>query len=398
MGRLNIATAASVIDDGIIWFSALDFNGFFKYDIKNEKMKWISKFEGELESSRGLHSSVHICKDEVIFTPIYDRKLRIYNKTSEKLLALDIPANEYVEFFYDGILIDNEIYFMSNDLKMWVFDVKKRTIVEDIQISNLIKNGIKESEKKLAYVRSSEERMFLIELDKKVWHELNLVERKLYTNRLEINENIFSISFINKRYWIFFEDTMDIVIWEKCGTSRVHKAEDNEWLNERKWVPYVGAYQIRDKIFALNYYSKYIMTPDSESEMIKKAFLYPDGYEIVYHGGVGPCYINAFAYNNEVLFIPVRGNMLLSYDADKGDVRGLNFTIDEEEIPYWSKVKSQWFAESDVIEERTGKLRFSEWIDEIKKNQKKDEAKNIGWMIYELTATEENRFVGEDRR
>lgn len=394
MGSLKIASIANAIDnEGIIWFSALDFNGLFKYDIKNEKMKWIELFDGELESSRGLHSGVYICEDEVIFTPTYDRKLRIYDKTCEKILTLDIATNEQIEFFYESVLLDNEIYFMSNDLKMWVFDIKKKTIIEDIEISNLIKNGIKDSEKKLAYVRVSEKRMFLVEVDKKVWHELNLVERKLYTNRLEVNENIFSISFINNSYWIFFEDTMDVVIWEKCGTSSVYKTEDNEWLKERKWVPYAGAYQTGKNVFILNYYSKYIMTLDSENEILKRAFAYPNGYKIEQHDGVGQCYSKAFAYNDKVLFIPVRGNMLLSYDTDKDEVKGVNFTIAEEEIPYWNKVKSQWFAEIDVREEMTGKLQFYDWIKEVE-TSKKNETKSIGKLVYDVVVSENSTIGG----
>ena len=108
-----------VFFDNKIFFSAGQFNGLFKVDVKGGKAEFIATFPKESRLKARLHSVAIIYKDEIIFFPDLSNYITLYNVRNNTFVNIRYPiksqndAMKYCPKIVSGILIDSCVYAFS---------------------------------------------------------------------------------------------------------------------------------------------------------------------------------------------------------------------------------------------------------------------------------------------
>lgn len=391
MNKVNIGTHACTMDEnGVLWISDFHFNGLFKYDLQKKKLKWIAQFPDVPVGAKRLHASAYIYADEVIFVPMYDTKVRIYNKSKNRVISLNIPIEESSTIFYNAsVLIDDNLYFLSKDYRVWKCNLTQKNIVEDIELSNLCKENVDENAVGFSIWRSKI--VFWQKNSKKVC-ELDLLRRTVKIVDVKIDFDAQAVFYEKGMYWFLLENSFDVFVWDGKNTTRIYKGEDNEWVDNVKIIPYGSICRVKNELYVLNQYSKYIMKIDEERKKLERVFTYPSGFEVLKQIGYGATYTKAYQYKENVLFVPQRGNMIFYYNEKKNDVEGYDFSIDKKEIPYWDKVTCERLEASDGLMETIGFVELGDYLDVVENISKcdRDKSSNIGIQIIEYLERDNN--------
>jgi len=100
-----------------IWFSAGNFNGLFKADIKTGKARLIGRFPNEERFGWHLYSSVKQYKDRLIFTPCFANEIAVYDMTAKeftKYKLKEIQTEHDINFkFFNAVMFENFVYFIA---------------------------------------------------------------------------------------------------------------------------------------------------------------------------------------------------------------------------------------------------------------------------------------------
>jgi len=389
MQKVNIGTYACAVDeDGVLWMSDFHFNGLFKYDILTQKINWIAQFPDVSVGSERLHASAYIYTDAVVFVPMKDTKVRIYIKSENRFISLHVPVGENSTIFYaNSILLDNNIYFLSKDFRVWKCDLLNKSVVEDVELSDLCKENLSENEIGISTLQSG---FGFWQKESKKGCKLDILSRTLKTFDVEIEKDAQVFFYEKGKYWFLLENSFDVLEWDGKKTIKSYKGEGNEWLNKRKKNPYDIICQVKNELYVLNQYSKYIMKIDEKLKTIERLFIYPSEFKVLKQIGYGTIFSKAYQYKEYVLFVPQRGNMVLFYSKKGNVIKGHDFSIDKREIPYWNRIISERLAVSQGVMEAVGFVELDEYLEALKNvlKRNRDKLDNIGAQIIECLREE----------
>ena len=122
-------------DDNEVLFSAGQFNGLFKADLRVGKAEFISPFPNERRLQSRLHSVAIKYKDEIIFFPDLSKYITIYNVRNNAFLNIEYPIEnknstmKYLPKIVSGILVGSSVYaFSSKDPCILRYDFHTRKL------------------------------------------------------------------------------------------------------------------------------------------------------------------------------------------------------------------------------------------------------------------------------
>lgn len=159
MKKYKLWTYDVVFYNDDMFFSTAQFNGLFKVNMHERKVKFINTFPNDLRTERRLHSAAVRYKDEILFWPDLSHHITLYNIINNNFYSFDYPlkiSEEYMTLcplVSTGLLIGACAYafgsrypciirynFETRQLKVydeWVEDFKKYGFKENTSFFRL---------------------------------------------------------------------------------------------------------------------------------------------------------------------------------------------------------------------------------------------------------------------
>lgn len=73
-----------------IWFSSLNYNGLYKYNIKEKQTEWIAYFPNEMKTKKWLFKSIKLWEDKLVFVPYYAEAVYLYDIKGKFFTVINI--------------------------------------------------------------------------------------------------------------------------------------------------------------------------------------------------------------------------------------------------------------------------------------------------------------------
>ena len=108
---MNLQFNAAVIDEDIVYFSAKNFNGLFKWNLKNSKVELIGHFPDEQLWTEHMHQFTIVNAKNIYYLPYMASSITKYDLTSQKLLTVGELGNS-VRWGISHVLKYNENYIL----------------------------------------------------------------------------------------------------------------------------------------------------------------------------------------------------------------------------------------------------------------------------------------------
>lgn len=381
MGKINVNSCASVIDeDGIMWLSDCHFNGLFKFNILTKQLEFVGYFDNWPTSLYLLQRNAYVYGNEVIFTPCYDKTIKIYNKKENEFMSIEIPVQENVTYFLNSVKVRDSIYIMAEDFVVWEYNLKNKAVLENKEMTTICKNFASNIEKPII-AECYDGKMLLFERGGKRGCQIDLRTLEVTYLTAEIEQNLDILFYDGEQYWFFLCDSLDVVWWDGKQSYKVYESENNEWITNKKISPYMKLEKINGQVYILNYYAKYIMKVNEEKQTLEPAFSYPFDFKVLSYNGCGGTFSDMHIYEDTIIFVPGRGNMMLFYDMEKQMVEGIKLELAKKEIPQFEKVL-QCKLKDGMSGEEEGFVELDDLISECGIGNCQNEKKNFGQMIW----------------
>lgn len=224
-------------DEEYLWFSALNWNGFYRVDKKTKEAELLFRFPEEKTETASLYSSTKKVGDYFVFCPLSGKNIVLYHeKTKEmKTLALKepsqnnlIPYNEKAKFI-DSILGEkNKIYFIPQTYPAIVeLDLETQSLTYlDFWITEFEQFLTKVDSLNLNYFGSggrSGESLFLPCRSFSCVMEMNLPLQKVLCHGIEGSVNGFrSLEIVGEEMYLLPQQGGILTKWN----SKTHKMEE----------------------------------------------------------------------------------------------------------------------------------------------------------------------------
>lgn len=358
MSQIHIGSMASVVDDqNVLWMSNVFFNGLFRMDLDSQEIRCIGAFEGVDLSAEELHKGAHINGEEIIFTPFYDRAVRIYHRGTNTYQTIEVPE-EHKPPFSESTRIGQHIFFLSEDGCIWNYDIEKHSLTVD-EMS-------KEYQKFLDTVGGGisttvdAEGFLLLKRGDGMLCRINLVKHESEMISVDGNPtNLQAALYGAGLYWFFLSDSQDIVSWDRETSAFVsYKCREEKWgkdwgKDRGTYLPYSksGAVFQEDTVWISNYNALFPVRIDKDKKSVEAIAEDIEGLRVIDPYIWGPIYPNAYNVGEDIYFVPCHANLLLCYQHESGTVRGIELAVSQEKVPYFDEiVKERW--KSGALKER----------------------------------------------
>lgn len=133
LGSYPIRFADMVIDGDTIWFSACNFNGFFKGSLSKGILEYIDKFPEKDEIGYGLHNFVVKYQGKLFFGPTCSEYVVEYDIIKKQFTYYKVPGLEQVAFPHCALVGQFEKYLIiwnTKNVNVIRFDMEKREFEE----------------------------------------------------------------------------------------------------------------------------------------------------------------------------------------------------------------------------------------------------------------------------
>lgn len=160
-----------VIKSGKVYFSALNNNGLYSYDVSSKETTFLTSFPNEKIDARHLHGAVIEFESKLYFAPMNGRYIAIYNIEKSEIQTIDIHVADvglYSKYF-DALVYKRKIIFIPSRAKnIIILDIdtqkvefhsewQNELILSEGNKSPMIKNGsfIKDDMLYMPYCRNN---------------------------------------------------------------------------------------------------------------------------------------------------------------------------------------------------------------------------------------------------
>lgn len=96
--------------ENTIWFSCVDMNGLFSYDIANGELKLKAVFPQNLLQDTFMHMKMFKYKNNLMFVPFQGKYLYIYDIKKETMKAYAVDDEVKYSHYMTGVQDDNNVY------------------------------------------------------------------------------------------------------------------------------------------------------------------------------------------------------------------------------------------------------------------------------------------------
>lgn len=376
---VDIGAWASVIDEeDILWLSCFHFNGLFKYDLKKQKMEYVTYFNKEPIYSEALHQEMCQNGDKIIIFPLRDRYIWTYNKKEKILDYIDIPQlKEGMEF--KRVTVWKDIaYLTTGEGTVYQYNFRDNKVEIESEITQMLNLFLK-NESNDFLISNYMQYMIISSNNGNHILKVNLDTKEKEDIVMDINSDVLNaVLFDGRRYWMALRNSMDLILWSPQSREKtILRNKGNTWCANREQIPYADIYCFGAQIWVTNYYSNCIMRANEDDKLLEVAFSYPDGFHRLEQCGYGAVYKTAQQIKNWIYFIPQRGNMLLMYDTNQKSIMGMELRIDKAEIPYMKDIIIEKLHGCNYIKEDESCITVRNYIQTTVNNDFKKQNNNI---------------------
>lgn len=351
---IHLGCRAFVIEEEILWFSNVKFNGLYKVDLLNGKIEWVHKFKNISYGNTWTHSKMYKEGEELIFIPLFDDKITIYNlKTArEEIIKLPLKNNK-TNFTGCSYKSGNKIWLVSNTNveDIFCYDIKLKNIEKEENLSKVLSKYLGDEE---FFARGNVcgDRIIIFESEKNKVCEINMATKEVQSFEIKIEgANIIRVGFDGENYWCVQFDSHDVYEWNKENDTYVkYISEDKEFLDYLKKVPYSEFLFMNGEVVLNSHSSKGVNIVDKEKRTIKKLFDLPKFVKAVESGKNNPLYSGIVHYANKIYLIPERASHLLIYELGTQNIREIELMVCREDLQYSDEILRELTKASTLIE------------------------------------------------
>lgn len=370
MNQIHIGSMASVVDDqNVLWISNVFFNGLFRMDLDSQEIRCVGAFEGADLCAEELHKGAYINGEEIIFTPFYDRAVRIYRRDTNTYQTIEIPE-EHKPPFSESTRIGQHIFFSSEDGCIWNYDIEKHSLTVDEMSKEYQKfidtaGGVSTT--------ADAEGFLLLKRGDSLLCRINLVKHESEMVSVDGNpENLQAALYGAGLYWFFLSDSQDIVSWDRETSAFVYyKCKEEKWGKDwgkdaATYLPYskTGAIFRGDAVWISNYNAMFPVWIDKDKKSVEAITEDIEGVHVMDSDIWGPIYPNAYIVGEDIYFVPCHANLLLCYSYQTGELKTVEMAVLQEKIPYYDEMmKNKW--KSGLIREREEIYTLEEFIKNV---------------------------------
>lgn len=369
MSKIHIGSMASAVDGkNVLWMSNIFFNGLFRINLDKEEISCVGAFEGVDLSAEDLHQGAYVFENEIIFTPFYDRAVRIYHMDSNTFEAIAIPE-EHKPPFSESTRIGQNIFFLSKDGCIWNYNIVDHSLKKD-ELSGDYRNFLKKAES-VVRVTADSKGFLVLKASGAFLYRINLVKHETELITLEGGLTNLNYAFYGEgKYWFFLNDSQDIVSWKReNGEFTVYKCKEEKWgkdwgQDSSTYMPYSRMIFAGNNIWIPNYNALRPVWIDRNKKSIEVLAENLEDFHVIDRILWGPIYSNLHIVGKDIYFIPCYANLLLCYNFETETVRTIELAVSKEEIPYLSEImKSK--LKNKVMREREELYTLEEFIKSI---------------------------------
>lgn len=338
---VHLGCRAYVRDGNIVWFSNFTFNGLFKVDLDTGKVDFVHKFDGIPINQVATHGFALKRNNELVFFPLYDDKIIVYNIRNDQQEAVAMPKADVSQGLLSGICANGNqvlLFPVLSGNAVWNFNIEKRSLEREGWLSDFFENSLKEGLR----IRTSayREQMVLCVIDGHVIWEFDLDQRKKRLLKIDIgDEPVNQVVFDGHDYWVLMENSQIVHQWnEERGLAVQYAPEHERWVGSYWQVPFNCFGFVGDEVYLANYYALNVMKICRGNKEMKVAFEYPLLFRIIKELAWGAVFSGMETYKDAIMLLPQRGNMILVFNYETNNARGMELKIWKREIPHFNEL------------------------------------------------------------
>ena len=355
---INCYFSAFQIVNGIIYYSMIDFNGLFSYDIEKGESRFISLFEKEKISENELHLDSVLYKNSIIFIPYNGRYLSIYNTDTGKMSYIEMSKGKDCSY-YKGIIYKRKLWLIPQVISSDNFD-RFNICTIDLETWNIERYA----EIDRFYTNSAQgifsfgacsyqNKLYIALYGKNSILSINMENNQ--TERIVIQKinGLSTIDIIDDYFWISENNTGNIFITDINGNI---KRVIGEEYSDRHYVRMFNCIRkLGDMI--------YVFPQNSDSiYCVKDVLKTVDTIEELHRRKrYSYCTGEILEYNNELFVAPVEYNRMISIGID-GELMFYDIKID---VDVLKNEKVEYYEHLDIGMYEEGEISLKEYIESI---------------------------------
>lgn len=275
MGKYKLWMSDIAFNGEEIFFSAGQFNGLFKVNLRDGKADFIASFPKESRLQARLHSVAIKYKDEIIFLPDLSNYITIYNIRNNDFDNIEYPIknrNEMMQYcpkIVSGILIGSCVYaFSAKDPCIICYDFEaKRLKVYNEWFEEFKMYGYRENTsffcRDICQIGNS---IFARTYQNNVIVEYNIKSEKITFHHVENQTSVVLCSDIDK-VWLLEENGINIYTWDSQNCLLENMGLENNLESMGK--KYQCSIKLQDEIWFFPFLHNSILIMDKTSKKLK---------------------------------------------------------------------------------------------------------------------------------
>lgn len=206
-----IHALSGVLCNNSIWFSAIERNGLYKYDLNTKDVIYVSLFPNEMVNERIIHKKCLLVGEQIYFFPHNGKHIHLYSIKDNSFYSI-----RFEEIVYDVLLDGSDILMICGEKceKLYILNICSQII-----------SCVKEYENNIRKYSGIRGVRFSLS-NNKIWFgcigtnyiaNWDIIERKMERFKTNVG-NIFAAFFEGDDTWIIDRDSPNLY-YGKCSDS-----------------------------------------------------------------------------------------------------------------------------------------------------------------------------------
>ena len=327
MKKMALGSMASILIDGMIYFSDSAFNGFYCYDIKKMLTKHICDFEKVSPAAQILHRQAIRYGDYIVLIPYHDKFLRIFDIESGCMSSFPLIGAADIQYVYCGTIHDNLVWLVDDRLTATCFDLVNHRFSTLPNLTKVL-TDLLAKESKIVDLYWESDKLFCLTDSFEVFYEIfeEAGDFKAIMNCLAIGIGygvLSKVRILNQKYWLLFKNHYDIIEWDGGKNYQVYKYELADASIDKSVCnyPYDNLYKVGEEILITAYYGKNIFYVRDAKVREVELSKYDGNYKVLKCLLYSPCFGQVHQIDGgKYLIFPNRNNRLIELNTTKQEL------------------------------------------------------------------------------
>ena len=262
----NLHAYTGVLTNDSIWYSAMELNSLYRFDLEKHTNEFVCLFSGEKSFQKEIHKICVTVGNFMVFLPFRGRHIHIYNSNVSSMVSI-----LFEEYVYDAFTLEGDVWMVcgENGEKLYILNILDKEISCVEEYENAYKSVGKQGGRRFKYYNGH---IWFGCLGTNKIADWDIQEKELSIHSTDI-KNIFAICPTNTACWVIDRDTPNIYEWNYRDETVVHNIDDLYISADAKELPYSPRFYnnifcFKDRIVLLPAFTDYVSIYDGKE--IKK--------------------------------------------------------------------------------------------------------------------------------